>query len=273
MNNSFGYKNGDDNWKSAQWIVNSVVDIASKGGNMLLNVGPDGSGVVEAAPLENMALAGKWLNKFGKAVYGTEKSCFSKNTGRDVKVTVKNEEGKIYVTLLESDPVLKSSISIPALENEIIGAKELANGNDIPYEAFENKLLLYVGQTEKQQLATVYEISVKGVPQEKEIKTVADKLPNPQISFENASYILDSFPVAISGKFTDGSSVTLRVWSASFAAFEIEAGLNEEEGTWQAVIGKEKLSEGSITFTAILSDENDGQVAMTSYIAEYNNDF
>ena len=174
MNNSFGYKKGDDNWKSAQWIVNSVVDIASKGGNMLLNVGPDGSGAVEAAPLENMSLAGKWFNKFGEAVYGTEKSCFSKSIGKDVKVTVKNDEGKIYVILLETDPVVKGSVSIPALENEIIGVKELANGNDVPYEAFENELLLYVGQTEKQQFAAVYEISVKGVPQEKKIKTAAN---------------------------------------------------------------------------------------------------
>ena len=299
MNNSFGYKKGDDNWKSAQWIVNSVVDIASKGGNMLLNVGPDGSGVVEAAPLENMALAGEWFNKFGEAVYGTEKSCFSKSIGKDVKVTVKNDEGKIYVILLETDPVLKGSVSIPALENEIIGVKELANGNDVPYEAFENELLLYVGQTEKQQLAAVYEISVKDVPQEKEIKTTADDLakgksvtvssnydgstsfsgieiyekhlPNPHISFENAPYVLENFPVSIGGKFTDGSSVTLRVWDVSFAAFEIEVEVNKENGTWQAVIDEEKLSKGGITFTAILLDENGSQAAVTAYTAEYNN--
>ena len=299
MNNSFGYKKGDDNWKSAQWIVNSVVDIASKGGNMLLNVGPDGSGAVEAAPLENMSLAGKWFNKFGEAVYGTEKSCFSKSIGKDVKVTVKNEEGKIYVILLETDPVVKGSVSIPALENEIIGVKELANGNDVPYEAFENELLLYVGQTEKQQFAAVYEISVKGVPQEKEIKTAADNLengksvtvssnydgcplfseieiyekhlPNPHISFENAPYVLENFPVSIGGKFTDGSSVTLRVWDVSFAAFEIEVEVNKENGTWQAVIDEEKLSKGGITFTAILLDENGSQAAVTAYTAEYNN--
>lgn len=299
MNNSFGYKKGDDNWKSAQWIVNSVVDIASKGGNMLLNVGPDGSGAVEAAPLENMSLAGKWFNKFGEAVYGTEKSCFSKSIGKDVKVTVKNDEGKIYVILLETDPVVKGSVSIPALENEIIGVKELANGNDVPYEAFENELLLYVGQTEKQQFAAVYEISVKGVPQEKEIKTAADDLakgksvtvssnydgstsfsgieiyekhlPNPHISFENAPYVLENFPVSIGGKFTDGSSVTLRVWDVSFAAFEIEVEVNKENGTWQAVIDEEKLSKGGITFTAILLDENGSQAAVTAYTAEYNN--
>lgn len=299
MNNSFGYKKGDDNWKSAQWIVNSVVDIASKGGNMLLNVGPDGSGAVEAAPLENMSLAGKWFNKFGEAVYGTEKSCFSKSIGKDVKVTVKNDEGKIYVILLETDPVVKGSVSIPALENEIIGVKELANGNDVPYEAFENELLLYVGQTEKQQFAAVYEISVKCVPQEKEIKTAADDLakgksvtvssnydgstsfsgieiyekhlPNPHISFENAPYVLENFPVSIGGKFTDGSSVTLRVWDVSFAAFEIEVEVNKENGTWQAVIDEEKLSKGGITFTAILLDENGSQAAVTAYTAEYNN--
>ena len=88
---------------------------------------------------------------------------------------------------------------------------------------------------------------------------------------ENVPYVLENFPVSIGGKFTDGSSVTLRVWDVSFAAFEIEVEVNKENGTWQAVIDEEKLSKGGITFTAILLDENGSQAAVTAYTAEYNN--
>lgn len=69
MNDSWGYKKGDENWKPPQWIISSILDIASKGGNLLLNVGPDGNGMLEKAPIDNMSAAGKWLERFGEAVY------------------------------------------------------------------------------------------------------------------------------------------------------------------------------------------------------------
>ena len=47
MNNSWGYKKNDNNWKDAQTIYNKLKDINEKGGNLLLNVGPDGNGVVQ----------------------------------------------------------------------------------------------------------------------------------------------------------------------------------------------------------------------------------
>jgi len=47
MNKSWGYKKGDNNWKDAQTIYNKLKDINEKGGNLLLNVGPDGNGVVQ----------------------------------------------------------------------------------------------------------------------------------------------------------------------------------------------------------------------------------
>jgi len=47
MNGSWGYKKGDDKWKSAETVYNKLKDINEKGGSLLLNVGPDGNGVVQ----------------------------------------------------------------------------------------------------------------------------------------------------------------------------------------------------------------------------------
>jgi len=48
MNNSWGYKKHDKSWKSAQKVYDKLKDINEKGGNLLLNVGPDGEGLVQA---------------------------------------------------------------------------------------------------------------------------------------------------------------------------------------------------------------------------------
>ena len=49
MNDTWGYKSFDNNWKSTETLIRNLVDIASKGGNYLLNVGPDGRGPHPAA--------------------------------------------------------------------------------------------------------------------------------------------------------------------------------------------------------------------------------
>lgn len=61
MNNSWGYKIGDDNWKSADQIVNIVHDINEKGGNLLLNIGPDGKGNIPGPCIEILQEVGKKL--------------------------------------------------------------------------------------------------------------------------------------------------------------------------------------------------------------------
>lgn len=411
MNDSWGYKKGDNNWKSSQWIVSSVMDIVSKGGNLLLNVGPDGDGVVEETPIANMAAAGKWFEAFGEAVYSTQKSCYSKLLDKDIKVTTKPEKGKIYVTLLQTAYQNKEIIILPALENEVLSVKELANGKDVTYECFDGGLLLQISNTEKQKYATVYEVTVEGEPKEKSLENVqladnlakgrkvtvsssyegkgGDKITDgdavvsndnrwapldsdnspwaiidlgdekdvaeivicewldtfftkdyrvkkfklavssdnvnwsevyvggsigerltvnlgdtvkcryikfygiekvsgaagtpsfheievyemhqlkPEIAFEDMPEKIDSLPYTVKGRYSDGDSVSLKVWSASFAAFEIKAEINEDDGTWQAVLDKDMLQEGKLTLTAILSDESGTQVAASVCIVEY----
>ena len=49
MNDTWGFKSNDHNWKSAETLIHNLVDIASKGGNYLLNVGPTSEGLIPAA--------------------------------------------------------------------------------------------------------------------------------------------------------------------------------------------------------------------------------
>jgi alpha-L-fucosidase len=77
MNDTWGYKSYDDNWKSATQLIRNLIDIVSKGGNYLLNVGPTPEGEIPAPSVERLAAIGRWLAVNGDAVYGTTASPFT----------------------------------------------------------------------------------------------------------------------------------------------------------------------------------------------------
>ena len=63
----------DNDWKSSQEMLYYLIDIASKGGNYLLNIGPDGKGHVPEASAKGLRDIGTWLKTNGDAIYGTTK--------------------------------------------------------------------------------------------------------------------------------------------------------------------------------------------------------
>jgi alpha-L-fucosidase len=73
LNNTWGYKSYDEDWKSINEMLYWIVEIASKGGNYLLNVGPDGKGVIPEASVKILKEIGAWMKINGEAIYGTSK--------------------------------------------------------------------------------------------------------------------------------------------------------------------------------------------------------
>ena len=76
MNNNWGYNKHDDHWKSTEDLIRKLADIASKGGNFLLNVGPTSEGVFPAPSIERLRQIGDWMKVNGEAVYSTKASPF-----------------------------------------------------------------------------------------------------------------------------------------------------------------------------------------------------
>jgi alpha-L-fucosidase len=74
MNTSWGYKASDQNWKSTEHLVRNLVDIASKGGNYLLNVGPTAEGLIPAPSVERLREMGRWMAANGESIHGTSAS-------------------------------------------------------------------------------------------------------------------------------------------------------------------------------------------------------
>jgi len=71
LNDTWGYKSGDDNWKSSETLVHNLVDIASKGGNYLLNIGPMANGLIPEPTVSRLKEVGVWMKVNGEVIHNS----------------------------------------------------------------------------------------------------------------------------------------------------------------------------------------------------------
>jgi alpha-L-fucosidase len=93
MNNTWGFKRDDNNWKSTETLIRNLCDIASKGGNYLLNVGPTSEGLIPQPSLERLAEVGAWMKVNDEAIYGSGPTPFGSEAGA-FSETEKDKNGK-----------------------------------------------------------------------------------------------------------------------------------------------------------------------------------
>jgi len=96
MNDTWGFKSYDDRWKPTQVLLRNLIDIASKGGNYLLNVGPTAEGVIPQPSVERLAEVGRWMRANGEAIYGTSTSPF-RRLSFDGRCTVRGNKLYLHV--------------------------------------------------------------------------------------------------------------------------------------------------------------------------------
>lgn len=122
MNDTWGFKSFDHNWKPSEDLIRKLSDIASKGGNFLLNVGPTAEGLIPAPSVERLAAVGKWTRVNGDAVYGTGPSPFPQQLSWGRATT---RPGKIYLHVF--DWPKDGKLAVPPLKREIKRAYLLAD--------------------------------------------------------------------------------------------------------------------------------------------------
>jgi alpha-L-fucosidase len=117
MNDTWGFKSYDDHWKSVETIIHNLVDIASKGGNYLLNVGPDSEGLIPAPSVERLQAVGRWMKVNGPAIYGATASPFrSLPWGR---CTQKTSSGGATLYLHVFRWPRDGKLAVPGLQNKV----------------------------------------------------------------------------------------------------------------------------------------------------------
>ncbi len=100
MNGTWGYSRHDTNWKSPEVLITDLVDIVSKGGNFLLNVGPDARGIIPAASVERLREMGGWLEVNGEAIYSSRPFAYYRE-GENIRFTMSKDSARVYPVALD----------------------------------------------------------------------------------------------------------------------------------------------------------------------------
>jgi alpha-L-fucosidase len=101
MNRNWGYNRADKEFKSVQTLVRTLVDVASKGGNLLLNVGPDADGRVPPDSVERLAGLGRWMHVNEESIRGTSASPFSAPAWGRATMKARGAGTRVYLHVFE----------------------------------------------------------------------------------------------------------------------------------------------------------------------------
>lgn len=119
MNNTWGYGHSDNNWKSTEQLLQNLVDTASKGGNYLLNIGPDGNGRIPEESITRLREIGAWMNINQEAIYGTRATPFAE-IAFNGRITVKDQaDGNSILYCHLFDWPEKNTLHLPKLPDTV----------------------------------------------------------------------------------------------------------------------------------------------------------
>lgn len=133
INDTWAYNKNDTKFKSSGTLIRMLVDVASKGGNFLLNVGPTPEGTIQPEFEERLRAIGAWLKVNGEAIYGTTYGPLQGLTfGRSTQ-----KGGTVYLHVFEWP---KGPLEISGFGSRVTSAMLLAGGRSVKYKQTGDRL-------------------------------------------------------------------------------------------------------------------------------------
>jgi alpha-L-fucosidase len=205
MNDHWGYNKHDENWKSPETVIRNLCDIASKGGNYLLNVGPTSEGLIPAPSVERLAEVGQWMKINGAAIYGSSATPFGAEAGAfsatekggdgkpkfisawDWRATTK--PGEIFVELFKWPA--DGKFVAPGLESKVKKAYLLAGRKKLKVMQDDAGVTIFLPEQAPDKIASVVCLEIKG-----QTPKVASSDPNQRWSWsgENSKTTVEMMP-------------------------------------------------------------------------------
>jgi alpha-L-fucosidase len=141
INETWAYNKHDQHFKSVKALIQDLADVASKGGNFLLDVGPTPEGTIQPEFVERLQAMGKWMKVNGDSIYGTtygpwQNLPFGKTTAK----------GKtIYLHVF--DWPSKPELALPGLKGRVSQITVLGTGQKAPFKQEKGRLTIAVPST------------------------------------------------------------------------------------------------------------------------------
>ncbi|MDB5110394.1 MAG: alpha-L-fucosidase [Mucilaginibacter sp.] len=160
MNGTWGYKSYDNKWKTPETLIHNLVDIASKGGNYLLNVGPDALGQFPQGSIDDLKAIGAWMKVNSESIYGTTASPLPSLTWGRCTKKVSGDKTILYLSVFNWPA--DGKLVIPGLKNKVISAKLLANGTVLKLQEEKEGLQVLLPAVAHDPIASVIRLEIKG---------------------------------------------------------------------------------------------------------------
>jgi alpha-L-fucosidase len=164
LNDTWGFKTDDHNWKSVEYLLELLVNCASKGVNYLLNVGPTAEGIIPQPSVDRLKEVGQWLDRNGEAIYGTTASPLfvDPSWGR---VTCK---GNTIYLLVKDWPA--GELQLFGLTNKALGAKVLGKPDaEVAIDQQGDTLTLSVPADAPEPIVSVIAVTLDGPAQAEQL--------------------------------------------------------------------------------------------------------
>jgi alpha-L-fucosidase len=133
INDTWAYNAHDHHYKSAQDLIRALVEVVSRGGNFLLNVGPQPDGMIQAEFQERLRRVGDWLTVNGESIYGTTFGSIQGNSG--FRTTAKDNVLFLHVFDWPSAP-----LTITGVKPKVVSARLLSNNQRLVFQQSDSGL-------------------------------------------------------------------------------------------------------------------------------------
>ena len=155
----WGYDRNETKFKSRGFILRTLIDMVSKGGNYLLNIGPRADGTIQREFTDRMRFIGTWMKKYSSAIYGTTASPFNRLPfyGR---VTVSGDTLNVFVFAWPKE----GRICLPNLNNNIINAHLMGRRHNLKFSRRGGQWYIHLPKNPPDDTASVVVVKLDGPP-------------------------------------------------------------------------------------------------------------
>lgn len=156
IGSSWGYKSWENKWKDAKTIIQNLNSIAARGGNYLLNVGPDAQGLVPAPAVNVLKTVGDWMKVNGEAIYGTQRSEVTVKWGE----VIRKDDKKHSMYYLSVFKWPKNGKLVFDTDKKVKAATLLATGEKLKFTKTDKGIEISVPKTAPDKYASIIKLDL-----------------------------------------------------------------------------------------------------------------